>query len=66
MAQMETKESVTQRRAFGCDCTSYGLILLSSWICMLIILEEENVLDVIIIHLPYEVALTELPWLRVG
>nr|AIY62135.1 NADH dehydrogenase subunit 4 [Neotermes sp. A TB-2014] len=29
---------------FGCDCISYGLILLSLWICILMILASEGVL----------------------
>nr|UQJ75282.1 NADH dehydrogenase subunit 4 [Proneotermes latifrons] len=29
---------------FGCDCISYGLILLSFWICVLMILASESVL----------------------
>nr|URX53689.1 NADH dehydrogenase subunit 4 [Bifiditermes nr. madagascariensis] len=29
---------------FGCDCISYGLILLSIWICVLMILASESVL----------------------
>nr|URX53988.1 NADH dehydrogenase subunit 4 [Epicalotermes sp. 1 AB-2022a] len=29
---------------FGCDCISYGLILLSFWICVLMILASESIL----------------------
>nr|UQJ75087.1 NADH dehydrogenase subunit 4 [Incisitermes schwarzi] len=32
---------------FGCDCISYGLILLSFWICVLMITASESVLRVI-------------------
>nr|UQJ75191.1 NADH dehydrogenase subunit 4 [Epicalotermes aethiopicus] len=31
-------------KLFGCDCISYGLILLSFWICVLMILASESVL----------------------
>jgi hypothetical protein len=30
---------------FGCDCISYGLILLRLWICVLIIMVRESVLS---------------------
>jgi hypothetical protein len=29
---------------FGCDCISYGLILLKFWICVLMIMARESIL----------------------